>query len=440
MTFDNLNLNKPLLNALDDLGFIRPTTIQEKAFSVIMSGRDVVGIAQTGTGKTLAYLLPCLRLWEFSSKKVPQIVILVPTRELVVQIVEEIQKLIKYMNLDVVGVYGGTNIKTQADLVNKGLDVIVGTPGRLLDLALHGILRLKSVKRLIIDEVDEMLDLGFRYQLTSILDILPPKRQNLMFSATITEEVDKLIQGFFNNPIQIEAAPTGTPLENILQKGYLVPNFYTKVNLIENLVAKNPEFKKVLVFCATKKMADQLYDNIYQNLKGHVGIIHSGKTQNNRFKAVQQFHEGTTRVLIATDLIARGLDISEVSHVINFDTPDVAETHIHRIGRTGRADKNGNAITFITKSDIENIEAIEALMKQKIPLEALPEGLNISEILTPDEKPKNKMKIIKVKLPKRDLAGPAFHEKKEKNKKVNVHTSRAESMKKKYKKPKTKRG
>src|SRR5688572_13088633 len=212
MTFDELNLNTPLLNALSDLGYIHPTTIQHKAFSVIMSGRDVVGIAQTGTGKTFAYLLPCLRQWKFSKEKVPQILILVPTRELVVQVLEEIQKLSKYMSVSATGVYGGTNINTQIGEVMKGVEIIVATPGRLIDLSLKGALKLKAIKKLVIDEVDEMLNLGFRSQLKLVLDLLPLKRQNIMFSATMTKDVEVLIHDFFNQPLKIEAAPTGTPL------------------------------------------------------------------------------------------------------------------------------------------------------------------------------------------------------------------------------------
>jgi len=437
MTFSDLNLNKPLLNALNDLGYVDPTTIQTKAYSVIMSGRDVVGIAQTGTGKTLAYLLPCLRQWTFSKERFPQILIIVPTRELVVQVVKEVEKLTPYMQVAVAGVYGGASIKAQKEIVHSGLDVLVATPGRLLDLALNGVLKLKSVKRLVIDEIDEMLDLGFRTQLTSILDLLPKKRQNLMFSATMTEDVEILIKQFFNDPEKIEAAPTGTPLEQITQMGYKIPNFYTKINLLESILMKKEEFKKVLVFTATKKLADQLYKEIDQTFPNEVSIIHANKTQSNRFSTVRLFQNGTFRILIATDIVARGLDISEVTHVINFDIPEVAEDYMHRIGRTGRASEKGVAITFITPADAENKVQIEALMNSKIPMKRLPKDLTISDVLTEDEKPKIRMKNPPVKTPKKDERGASFHEKKEKNKKENVKITRAKRMKIKYKKPKT---
>jgi ATP-dependent RNA helicase RhlE len=436
MTFEDLNLNKPLLNALSDLKITQPTSIQAKAFSVVMAGNDVLGIAQTGTGKTFAYLLPCLRLWAFSKDGFPQILVIVPTRELVAQVVEEVKKLTTYMNIVVEGVYGGTNIKTQMMTVSSHLDVLVATPGRLMDLMLAGAVKTKSLKRVIIDEVDEMLELGFRTQLTNIFDLLPEKRQNLMFSATMTEEVEAIITEFFNKPIKIEAAPTGTPLENIQQIGYNLPNFYTKVNLLTTLLDQ-PEMKKVLVFVATKALADQLYDEIQPKFTTQLGVIHSNKAQNNRFNTVRQFHEGQYRILIATDIIARGLDVSEVSHVINFDTPDEAENYIHRIGRTGRADKEGIAITFIVPKEKEFQLAIENLMNRKIPMLNLPEDLIISEVLTPDEIPKIVMKNDLGKMPKKEIQNSAFHEKASKNLKVNNKIPYKDKMMAKYGKKQT---
>jgi ATP-dependent RNA helicase RhlE len=435
MTFDDLNLNTPLLSALDDLGYTNPTTIQRKVFSVVMSGADVCGIAQTGTGKTFAYLLPCLRQWKFTKDKNPQILIIVPTRELVAQVVEAVKALSKYTSLVAVGVYGGVNINTQKTEVEKGLDVLVATPGRLYDLAMNGAFKTKSIRQLVIDEVDEMLNLGFRTQLKNILDLLPVKRQNLMFSATITEEVEQLMSTYFNNPVRVEAAPTGTPLENIVQTIYNVPNFYTKVNLLELLLATNAEMSKVLVFVATKKLADELYEQLEAKYPGTAGVIHSNKEQNHRFNTVKQFQEGNYRFIIATDIVARGIDISEVTHVINFDMPEVPENYIHRIGRTGRADKKGIAITFVTEAEKPNQAAVEVLMKYTIPVADLPAELIISDVLTEDEKPKVFMKIIQLKTPAKDAAGPSFHEKSAKNKKVNFIVRKKDRMMKKYGKP-----
>ena len=435
MTFDDLNLNTPLLSALDNLGYTNPTTIQRKVFSVVMSGRDVCGIAQTGTGKTFAYLLPCLRQWKFSKDKNPQILIIVPTRELVAQVVESVKALSSYTSLVAVGVYGGVNINTQKLEVEKGVDVLVATPGRLYDLAVNGAFKTKYIRQLVIDEVDEMLNLGFRTQLKNILDLLPAKRQNLLFSATITEEVEALTAIYFNNPVKVEAAPTGTPLENIIQTAYEVPNFYTKVNLLELLLATNKDMAKVLVFVATKKLADELYEQLEEKFPGTAGVIHSNKEQNHRFNTVKQFQEGNYRFIIATDIVARGIDIAEVTHVINFDMPEVPENYIHRIGRTGRADKMGIAITFITEQEKESQAAVESLMKYTIPITPLPADLVISAVLTEDEMPKVFMKIIQLKVPKKEEAGPSFHEKSAKNKKVNFIVKKKDRMMKKYGKP-----
>lgn len=440
MTFNDLNLNKQLLNALADLGYATPTTIQQKVFSVVMSGADVCGIAQTGTGKTLAYLLPLLNLWKYSKDKDPQILVIVPTRELVVQVVETVKKLSTYLSLDVTGVYGGANINTQKLELQNGCDVLVATPGRLYDLALAGAFKIRSVKKLVIDEVDEMLNLGFRTQLINILDLLPQRRQNLLFSATLIEEVEELMNEFFNNPIRIEAAPAGTPVENIEQLAYEVPNFYTKVNLLKLLLAEDETMNKVLVFTASRKMADELFEQLEPEFPGVAGVIHSNKEQNHRFNTVKQFKEGTYRFIIATDIVARGIDVAEVTHVINFDLPQIPENYIHRIGRTGRADKKGIAISFITEREQEQREAIESLTKMQIPVASLPPHLGISTELTEDEQPKVYMKEIQVKLPKKEEGGGAFHEKSAKNSKVNQKVSYKEQMKKKYGKPLTKRG
>ena len=435
MTFQDLNLNTPLLRAVEELGFTEATTIQHRVFPIVMSGRDVCGIAQTGTGKTFAYLLPCLRQWKFDKNKDPQILILVPTRELVVQVVEAVNKLTPYMSVNAVGVFGGVNINTQQIALESGADVLVATPGRLFDLIMNGAFKTKMIKKLVIDEMDEMLNLGFRKQITNILELLPAKRQNLLFSATITDDVEKLMNDYFSAPIRVEAAPTGTPLENIIQNGYDVPNFNTKVNLLELLLASNEAMTKVLIFAATKALADQLFEKLNEKFPETVGVIHSNKEQNHRFNTVKQFKAGAYKYLIATDVMARGIDVAEVTHVINFDTPDVPENYIHRIGRTGRADKKGISITFITEKEKVLQKAIETLMKQEIPMLALPADLEISAILTEDEKPKVRMKIIQIKVPKKEESGPAFHEKSAKNSKVNVRKNRKEIMQKKYGKP-----
>jgi ATP-dependent RNA helicase RhlE len=432
MTFRELNLNTPLINALDDLSLNEPTAIQQQAFAPIMAGKDVLGIAQTGTGKTFAYLIPLIRLWQFNKKKTPEIIILVPTRELVVQVVEEFQKLIKYTSIKVTGAYGGANIKGQAAEILAGVDAVVATPGRLMDLILNGAINANSVKKLVIDEVDEMMNLGFRAQLKNLIDLLPVRRQTLMFSATMTDEIDLLIASSFNTPIKIEAAVTGTPVSNIDQQAFEVPNYSTKINFLEHLLSSDKSMKKVLVFAGSKRLADRVNSNIAFKFPDQIAVIHANKSQNTRFKTVDQFENGECRILIASDLLARGLDVSEVSHVINMDVPDVAENYMHRIGRTGRADKKGKAITFITEKEKASFKKIEALMEKKIPLQALPAKVEISDVLIPDEIMTPGMKVVKVRAPKLSDKGLAFHEKKGKNKKVPIKVTKVEKMKLKY--------
>lgn len=420
ITFKDLNLTKPLLNALSDIGFDNPTPIQEKAFPVIMSGKDAVGIAQTGTGKTFAYLLPILRQLTFSEQRQPRVLIVVPTRELVVQVVDEVAKLATYMQARCVGVYGGGNINIQKQKVYDGVDILVATPGRLIDLTLSRTLQFNSIQKLVIDEVDEMLNLGFRSQLIKILDILPEKRQNLMFSATLNEDVEMMIDNYFYKPEYIELISRGTPLEKIIQQAYHVPNFYTKVNLLEYLLQTEKNFTKVLLFVKNKKIADDIYKELEGEFAEDIGVIHSNKSQPQRFSAVKKFDEGTHRLLIATDVIARGLDLKDVTHVINFDMPSKeASAYIHRIGRTGRADKTGIAISFITKLNLPMQKEIETLMKKKLEILDMPEAVEISENLTQDEKPVTRDKSLK-KIPKHITPTGAFHEKKDKNKKVNL--------------------
>ena len=436
MTFADLNLNRPLLNALEQRGITQPTAIQRKVFSPIMAGRDVVGIAQTGTGKTYAYLLPSLRLWKFTKSPYPQILIIVPTRELVAQVVTEVEKLTEFMSVEVVGVYGGTNIKKHKAEVEVGVDVVVGTPGRLVDLLRDGVLKLKEVKRLILDEVDEMLDLGFRSQLNDILDFLPKKRQHLFFSATMIPSVLQTITTFTDNYEVIEAAPSGAPLENIEQYGYSAPNFLSKANLLERLLEEHPEMKKVLVFVATRRLADALYERMEPILGERVGVIHSSKSQNFRFNTVAAFADGTYRVLIATDLVARGLDVEAVTHVVNYDVADNPEKHIHRVGRTGRAEERGVAILFTNEDDTVHQTAIETLMGRAIPLRDLPEGVTLTDELIDLEKDPEYVEED-VEYLRAAPENAAFHEKSDKNSKVNVRQGRRDKMMAKYKKPQT---
>ncbi|WP_299057166.1 DEAD/DEAH box helicase [uncultured Polaribacter sp.] len=437
MTFEDLEISRQLQYAIDDLGFVNPTPIQEQAFSVVRSGKDVVGIAQTGTGKTFAYMLPILQDLKFSKQQHPRVLVLVPTRELVIQVVDEIEKLSKYINCRVLGVYGGTNINTQKQAILQGQDIIVATPGRLYDLALSNALKLKSIQKLVIDEVDVMLDLGFRFQLMNIFDVIPERRQNVLFSATMTEDVDALIYDFFKNPEKISVALSGTPLDNIAQVSYNLPNFFTKVNLLNHLLHDKETYHKVLIFVGFKRTADLLFKHLEEVFNDEMCVIHSNKTQNYRIRSIRQFDEGKNRILLATDVMARGLDFENVSHVINFDTPEFPENYMHRIGRTGRAEKEGKTILFSTEKEQEAKEAIEKLMDFKIPILELPESVEISKLLTEDERPKEDQGISKNRTSLEYVPGPAFHEKSEKNKQVNRGGSYRREIALKYKKPKT---
>ncbi len=436
-TFEQLNLSKQQLNALHDLGFETPTPIQAQSFSVIMSGSDMVGIAQTGTGKTFAYMLPIIRSLKYSEQLNPRVLILVPTRELVLQVVEEIEKLTKYSNLRVLGVYGGTNINTQKRAILEGQDIIVATPGRLYDLALSKALKTSDIKKIVIDEVDVMLDLGFRFQLMNIFEILPQKRQNIMFSATMTDDVDALINDYFIAPKKVSIAVSGTPLDNIAQTTYNVENFYTKANLLSHLLKDKETFSKVLVFVSNKRRADLLFEVLNEIYNDELCIIHSNKTQNYRIRSIKQFEAGENRILVSTDVMARGLDIEDISHVINFDTPNFPENYMHRIGRTGRAKKEGKSILFTTAHEADYRIAIEALMDYKIPVLEFPKEVEISEKLTREEQPKEKEAYNPHKTTDGFVKGAAFHEKSEKNSKINQGGSYRREIAKKYKKPKT---
>lgn len=432
-TFESFGLAKHLKRGLDEMGFTVPTPIQQAAFSIILSGKDIVGIAQTGTGKTLAYLLPILEEYKFSKEIHPRILILVPTRELVVQITADIEQLTQFMTVRTLGIYGGANINTQRRAIAEGADIIVATPGRLYDLVLSKDLQLKSVKKLVIDEVDVMLDLGFNHQLTNIFELLPKSRQNIMFSATMTDYVDTMIEETFIAPERISIAVSGTPLENIEQSCYAVDNFYTKVNLLESLL-RGRDFTKVLVFVAHKRAADTLFNALTILFGDQIGIIHSNKTQNFRLQAIEDFDSGSKRVLIATDIMARGLDLDKISHVINFDAPQFPENYMHRIGRTGRAENKGKSILFYTKKEEAYKLQIEELMKMQIEQIPFPSDVKISKELTYEERPADAELLQSGKL---KASGGAYHEKSAKNSKTNVRVSHKSVMAKKYKKPKT---
>jgi len=433
-SFEQFNVSKQLQNAIKDLKFEVPTPIQVEAFPVILSGTDVVGISQTGTGKTFAYMLPLLQSLKFSNQVNPRILILVPTRELVVQVVQNIHKYAQYMSTRVLGVYGESNISIQKQHIAQGIDILVATPGRLYDLVVSRSLSLKAIGKLVIDEVDVMLDLGFRTQLTNIFDLLPERRQNIMFSATMTDEVEELITSFFTPPKKVAIAVSGTRLESITQSCYSAKNFYTKANLLIHLLSDRDVFYKVLVFVSSKKIADRLFDYLEENHGPSACIIHSNKSQNYRLRSLEAFETGANSILIATDVIARGLDLDSISHVINFDTPNYPENYMHRIGRTGRASQQGRSILFYSEKEMEDKLSIEALMDYQIPEEPFPDEVEIIDQLIPEERTRT-LDSNHYRNAKKANLDDGFHEKKEKNTKVNEGGSYRKKLAKKHKKP-----
>lgn len=417
-TFHDFGLPENLMQVLAFMGISAPTPIQQKTFSPILSGHDVMGIAQTGTGKTLAYLLPLLKEWKFSKTDQPKLLILVPTRELVVQVTEILNQLTHNNPIRVLGVYGGVNINTQKKMVYQGVDVLIGTPGRVMDLGLDNVLQFQYLKKLVIDEFDEMLSLGFKRQLTNIFTMLPPKRQNILFSATMTDEVDAMLYDYFNGPKEISLAKSGTPLKKIDQKAYAVVNFHTKINVLEHLLKSDKSIDKVLIFCNNKRHADLLFEKIDELFPSEFGVIHSNKSQNFRLRTMQSFHDEKLRGIITTDIMARGLDIPDVSHVINFEVPEVPEQYIHRIGRTGRAEKSGIALSFITEKEQNFFIEIQLLMNKEVPFLEVSSEVKVSEIKIESEK-----EVVVMKNPvvvKMYDGGGAFHDKKEKNTKINL--------------------
>ena len=434
-TFEDFNIKKQLRKVIDELGFEKPTPIQQASYSPILGGFDFVGIAQTGTGKTIAYLLPILQDLKFSDQLQPRVLILAPTRELVIQIVEQVEILTPYLSVRVLGVYGGSNnIIGQKQALTQGVDVIVGTPRRLYDLALSNLLRLKSIKKLVIDEVDIMLDFGYKTQLKNIFEHLPAKRQNILFSATMTSYVDELTDGFLINPVKKTISISGTPLDNISQECYAVPNFYTKANLLKHLLEDKIEFSKVLIFVGTKVHADSLFEIL--NSESEISVIHSSKEQNHRTKSIEKFVDGTSRILIATDVIARGIDIEKITAVISFNTPLYPENYIHRIGRSGRAKQQGRSILFYTEKEMVLKEAIEGLMNYTIPISNIPEEVEISHQLIDDEKDKPIDEINISDKKSMTESGASFHKKSAKNSKAKTEKkSYNKTLKEKFKKP-----
>ncbi|HSZ25209.1 MAG TPA: DEAD/DEAH box helicase [Cytophagaceae bacterium] len=411
MTFEDFKLNKQLLNAVSDLSYSEPTEIQLKAIPQILAGHDVMGIAQTGTGKTAAYLLPILMKIKFAQGDHPRVLILVPTRELAMQVHENVVELSKYTDIRSVVIYGGVGPKTQIENIQKGVDIIVATPGRFMDIYLKNLLATKFLNTLVLDEADKIMDMGFMPQIRKILEVVPRKRQNLLFSATMSEKVEVLTQEFLTFPLKIEATPQATPVVTVTQVLYHVPNFKTKINLLQYFLRKKEEFNRVIVFVRTRQNAENIFKFISRKIDSEVKVIHANKGQNTRTNSVEAFKEGGIRVLVATDVAARGIDISLVSHVINFDVPVIYEDYVHRIGRTGRAKNEGDAITFANDAEKYHMAKIEKIIKMKVPVKEIPEEVTIEE--TPVEERQEILRELDALRKKDDPTFKgAFHEKK----------------------------
>lgn len=412
-SFEQFKLNRQLLNAIEEAGYTEPTPIQEQAIPVALAGQDILGIAQTGTGKTAAYTLPLLMRIKYAQGQHPRALILAPTRELAMQISEAITQLGKYTDIRTVVLYGGVGPKTQIEALRKGVDIIVATPGRFMDLYFQEEIVVKHLNVMVLDEADKMMDMGFMPQIRKLLEVIPRKRQNMLFSATFSGKVENLSYEFLEFPTRIEVTPQATAAEMVTQALYEVPNFRTKINLLSYLLEDKEAFTRVLVFTRSREVAGLVHQNLLGRVvpEAELRVIHANKGQNTRINAMEAFREGNIRVMVATDVVARGIDITEVSHVVNFDVPLIYEDYVHRIGRTGRANTVGNAITFMTIADEYHIRKIEAMIRMEIPRAEFPEEVYIAE--TPFQERQDMLREIDNQRRKEDPTFKgAFHEKK----------------------------
>ncbi|MFT7900024.1 DEAD/DEAH box helicase [Tenacibaculum ascidiaceicola] len=392
MTFTSLGLSKALVKAVTEKGYETPSPIQEKAIPVILEGKDVLASAQTGTGKTAGFTLPILQ--NISEKKNPKYrpikaLVLTPTRELAAQVYDNVREYSTHLNIKSAAIFGGVKPSSQIATLKNGIDVLVATPGRLIDLHEQNQLSLKRVDVLVLDEADRMLDMGFLRDIKKIISFLPQKRQNLLFSATFSKEIKKLAQGILHNPVLVEAAPENTTAEKVNQKLYKVPKS-KKTELVGQLISKG-NWSQVLIFTRTKHGANRLTEKLVK--RGiSAAAIHGNKSQGARTKALKGFKDNSIRVLVATDIAARGLDIPLLPHVINFELPNVPEDYVHRIGRTGRAGASGEAISLVAQEEETYLKSIEKILGQKITISEL-EGFDLStiknEVTTERTKPKH---------------------------------------------------
>lgn len=369
MLFKDLNIIEPILKSIEEAGYEKPTAIQEKSIPAILDGKDILGCAQTGTGKTAAFAIPILQSI-IEEKKVDnerklKALIVAPTRELAIQIGENVTTYSKYLNIKSTVIFGGVNQSSQVRKIKSGIDVLIATPGRLIDLSNQRHVDLKNVKYFVLDEADRMLDMGMIHDVKRIISKLPKERQNLLFSATMPKEVMKLVNSILKNPTKVEVQPVSSTVDIISQGAYMVSKKNKKSLLVHLL--KDESIKSVIVFSRTKHGANKIAKDL-NNVGIEAAAIHGNKSQNQRQLALSNFKEGSLRVLVATDIAARGIDVDELSHVINYDLPDVPETYVHRIGRTGRAGRDGVAITLCDSEELEMFRRIEKVIGKAIPV------------------------------------------------------------------------
>lgn len=411
-SFRDFKFNRQLLDALSEAGYTELTPVQEKVLGPALSGQDLIGVAPTGTGKTATYALPLLRKLNFPQGDDVRALVLTPTRELAIQVGEHIRMLGKYTGLRTVVIYGGVGPTRQVEEISAGLDILVATPGRFMDIYLAGHLVVKKLQFMVIDEADKMMDMGFRPAINRILEVIPRKRQNLLFSATFPPKVEELAGDFLKFPLKIEVAPQATPAPEVRQVLYRVPNFKTKLSLLMHLLDKKEQ--RTIIFCKTKEAATNIGKYLVRK-KGEeqVRVLHGNKGQNTRINAINDFRDGNVSVLVTTDVVARGIDISGVSHVINFDIPLVYEDYVHRIGRTGRMQREGDAISFCTPPEQYHVEKIQELIRQEIPVEPLPPEVEVSETPREEQQAMDREIDHQRRMEDPDFQG-AFHDKKRK--------------------------
>jgi ATP-dependent RNA helicase RhlE len=427
-SFEDFNLNKFILQSLQAQGFEKPLIIQQLAFPAISSGKDCIVLANTGTGKTLAYILPILKMWQYAKDKLPQTLILVPTIELVHQVAQVARNLLDRISCDILEIHGGVNPKVLVNEALKGSDIVIGTPGRVLDLVQSGAIKTKNIKKLVLDEFDLMLDLGFKPQIEAILSKLPSRRQHLLFSATHSDELGEWLEEILIDPLLIENKPEKLP-SNVSLEAYALPNFLTKINFLDLLLANSLQNKKTLIFASQKAWVNFISEHLEKRGFDKILTLHGNKSYNRRIEIIDLFKTGQIKVLLASDIASRGLDIPDIEVVINFDVPFPADDFIHRVGRTGRNGNAGLAISLVSEKEKENWESVCSDLSLNVVLKDPPEYLEIEERLMPFE-------IEQIKLKKTyKLASTgqgAFHEKLEKNKKVNVRRDIEKEKKLKY--------